>query len=63
MSRFPAAIAIASLSVTGRVRTRRFGVSGFLQIENFRAIHFVFGHLLSRRLVVWTKPFPDTVNL
>jgi hypothetical protein len=35
----------------------------YLKRSRFRAIDFVFGHLLSRRLERFDDPFPDTVNI
>lgn len=35
----------------------------YLKHSHFRAINFVFGHLLTRRLDVLDEPFPDTVNI
>jgi len=35
----------------------------YLKHSHFRAIDFVFGHLLTRRLDVLDEPFPDTVNI
>ena len=39
------------------------GFSLYLKRSRFRAIDFVFGHLLSRRLERFDDPFPDTVNI
>ena len=41
----------------------RRGLARYLKHSHFRAIDFVFGHLLSRRLDVLDEPFPDTVNI
>ena len=35
----------------------------YLKRSRFRAIDFVFGHLLSRRLERFDDPFPVTVNI